>query len=162
MTKPCVACREPIQCDARKCPHCHQTQSRLANFPNTNVAQLVLLLFLAALIAFFFYSAYEILHKTDKAPKLDVSSGTIRVGSVQGSLRVSCFATITNQDRSSWRNPSLQAEFFDRAGARIDIKHQELHASLYPTFSMEGHVWGEPVAEPAEYASCVMKVIDAR
>lgn len=146
LTKPCIACREPIQSDARKCPHCHQLQSRLANFSNSNMAQALLAVFLAALIAYLCYELYGALHKTDAAPKLSVGTGTVRVGIVRGSARVSCFATVTNQDSHSWRNPSLQAEFFDRAGSRIDVKHRELQASLFPSRSLEGQVWGEPVA----------------
>ena len=121
----------------------------------------MLAVFLAVLIAFLFYSVYETLHKAGSIPRLELGPGTVRVTSVRGSSRVSCFATITNQDTASWRSFSLQAEFFDRAGTRIDVKHRELHASLFASFSLEGHVHGEPVADTAEYAFCVMKVIDA-
>jgi hypothetical protein len=160
-TKPCVACREQIHADARKCPHCHQLQTYFANVQNTNAVQVLLIFLALGVIAYFIYLMYSTSRKDSTTPNLTVASGTIRVGTARGNPRVSCFATITNQDAVPWSGLSLQAEFFDTKGSRIDIHYYEPRATVHPSFSIEGNVSGDANAELSDYATCVMKVTNA-
>lgn len=161
-TKHCVACHEQIHVDAKKCPHCHQLQTYLANIQNTNIVQVFLMLVATGAIAYAVYLLFNTLNKDSAPPKFTVASGTVQVGTVRGNPRVSCFATITNQDPVPRSGLSLQAEFFDTKGSRIDIHYHEPRVTIYPSFSIEGNVSGDPNAAQSDYATCVMKVTNAR
>ena len=161
-TKHCTACHEQIHADATKCPHCHQLQAYLANLQNSNVVQVLLMLLATGAIVYSVYLLFNTLNKDSATPNLTVASGSVQVGTVRGNPRVSCFATITNQDPVPRSGLSLQAEFFDTKGSRIDIHYHEPRITIYPSFSVEGNVSGDANTETSDYASCAMKVTNAR
>ncbi|MBS1143999.1 MAG: hypothetical protein H6R14_1405 [Proteobacteria bacterium] len=160
-TKPCLACRQPIDAAATKCQHCQQIQTALAGLQNKSSAHYIALAAIIVVFGILLYSLFGSMRKPETIPSLTVGPASVAIGKPDEHLRASCFATITNPGLYAWGNLSLQAEFFDAEGKRLDVLYQEHRVRIYPTHSMSGRVSGQPNADPARYASCKISVINA-
>jgi hypothetical protein len=161
-TKPCIACFEPIHQKARKCPHCHQIQSKVAALPNHPATAWAVVSFLAMVLFGGFYLIYNATTKESRVPLVTIGSPIVRTAAHGTLLRASCFAPITNTDALTWSNPTLQAQFFNSTGSQVDV-HYEVHKlTLLPTFVAEGRVSGLANASSEEYATCKLSVLHAR
>lgn len=162
-TKLCLACFEPIQLAARKCPHCHQIQSKAAAMQNHPAVSWIIVAIIAAMVAGFCLAIYGIFAKNEqRMPELNVGPATVRISNNQKSPRASCFAPITNEDIIVWTDPSIQAQFFDNAGREIDVHYETHHFNLFPKFSVEARVSGPLNAAPEDYAKCKLSVLNVK
>lgn len=160
-TKPCLACCQAINAAATKCPHCHQVQTALAGWQNKPAAHLVAFLAVIAIFAAILYSFYGDITKPLATSSLEVGAARVQIGKPDERWRANCFASIKNTDKHAWGNLSLQAEFFDAKGDRVDVQYQEHRVSIYPSRSMEARVSGQANAEVANYAACKISVLNA-
>jgi hypothetical protein len=162
LTKPCIACCEPINVAARKCPHCHQIQSKAAAVQNHPLTSWIGLLLFAGVLLAMMIMLYNLMSRDEKPALLEISPSTLRISSPRGSPVASCFASIKNADTVVWSNPSLQAQFFDRSGGQIDVHYETHKVGVLPTRSSEARVSGAINAAREEYASCKISVLSAK
>jgi hypothetical protein len=160
--KQCIACFEPIQPKARKCPHCHQIQSRAAALQNHPATSWAIVSFLALVLFGGAYMFYEAVTKEARVPQVTISPATVQTAVQRGGVRVSCFAPVTNTENVTWSDPTLQAQFFNSAGTQVDV-HYEVHKlTLFPAVAAQARVSGQANASPEEYATCKLSVLHAR
>lgn len=160
--KPCLACFEPIQQAARKCPHCHQIQTGPAALLNSPWLGWVVVGLVIAIVAVLGYGLLASLASKTAMPQLVVGPATLRASSDAAHPRVSCFAPLTNNELAVVSDPSLQAVFFDAGSNQIDVHYERHHFSVFPAQVAEGRVSGPPNAGMAEYKSCKLVVLDSR
>lgn len=160
-TKSCIACFETIDARARKCPHCHQVQTKVANALNlpavSALASGIVLLMLAWLV----YVIVQSGHREEFNSQLESGSATVRISTVDGHTTVSCFAPMRNKSDLPWERPSLQAEYFNRKNDLVDVQHSRESFGLYPRLTAQVRLSGAPISDTREYASCKITVIDA-
>lgn len=108
------------------------------------------------------YILYDIVAKEDRLPHVNVGAETLRLSSPSNPSRVSCFASITNEDKLIWSDPSLQAQFFDRAGHPVDVHYETYRLHLLPQQSMQGRVSGALNTQADDYATCKITVLYAK
>ena len=158
-TKPCMACCEPIQVAAKRCPHCNQQQSRVTQFLNTGGGAVVLL----ALLAFMIYQFHrEKQEFKDYSSKLSTGPFTVHVEGDNEMAYASCLSIAKNDAPFGWRNLQVEARFFDASGQLIDITHQRLTGSFLPANGEAGFRALDRAARSArEYARCELRFLDA-
>lgn len=162
MQKKCMACKELIDAEALKCPRCKQIQSAIANFHNKPLFSVIMVLMLLALIS---WLAYVVVTSPGSEAYADYIQGEefeISLSEVDGTTRVSCFANLVNASEWRWSGPRLIGEFYAEDGQRIDL-HTERYedVSIRPKSAARLRVSGNANANKSEYASCVIKVLDA-
>ena len=160
-TKSCIACFETIKAQARKCPHCYQVQSKVANAINLPVVAAVAAGVAVLLVAWMVYVIWQLGHSEGFNSQLASGQATVRIATVDGRTTVSCFAPIQNKSNIPWERPSLQAEYFNRKKELVDVQHSRESFSLYPWLTAEVRLSGAPVSDTSEYLTCRIMVIDA-
>ena len=160
-TKSCIACFETIHAQARKCPHCHQVQNKLANAINLPAVSAVAFGILLLLFAWLVYVISQFGRKEGFNSQLASGPATVRISTVDGHPTVSCFAPIRNKSNLPWGRPSLQAEYFNSKKDLVDVQHSRESFTLYPWLTATARLSGAPVSDTSEYASCRITVIDA-
>jgi hypothetical protein len=160
-TKNCIACFETINAQARKCPHCHQVQNKVANAINLPAVSAAALAILLLVLGWLVYMISQFWHQEKFNSQLESGQATVRISTLDGHTTVSCFAPIRNKSNVPWDRPSLQAEYFNGKRDLIDVQHSKESFSLYPWLTAKVRLSGSPVSETSEYASCSITVIDA-
>jgi hypothetical protein len=121
----------------------------------------LLVAIIAAMVVGFSYAIYGTLSKKDKRmPQLVVGAATLQISSGMKSPRASCFASIKNEDKIVWSDPSLQAQFFNQAGTQIDAHYETHHFNLFPFLSASARVSGPLNASTEDYATCTISVLN--
>ncbi len=157
--KPCLGCFEPIDVRARKCPHCHQVQARVATVVNHPAFLIGAFVVLALVVIFAFWTILHDLRREPFKAQLVLGAPSLRVS--ESERRVTCFADITNKDTALWSRPSFQAEFFDGAGALVDVHYARETFAVYPTFTAKGRVSGSANSSLSDYVSCKFSILNA-
>jgi hypothetical protein len=160
-TKSCIACFETIDARARKCPHCHQVQTKVANAVNLPAVSAVALAICFVLVGWFAYVIVQLGHKEGFNSQLESGPARVRIATPDGHTTVSCFAPIRNKSDLPWERPSLQAEYFNGKKDLIDVQHSRESFSLYPRLTAQVRLSGAPISDTSDYASCKITVIDA-
>jgi hypothetical protein len=159
--KSCLACFEPVDARALKCPHCHQVQGRTANWVNRPAVLNGLVIFVVLLLAWLAYSTIRKLERPPFVEKLVVGEATLRQSDVDGQRRVSCLAPIRNSDSLPWGRLSLQAEFLDAQGRVIDVHQARTDFTMSPGFGSHGRVSGPANGASADYSGCRITILHA-
>ena len=160
-TKSCMACFETIDARARKCPHCHQVQSKVLNAINRPAMGAVVLVICFILVGWLALVIWQLGHREGFNSQLASGQATVRIATADGRTTVSCFAPIQNKSNIPWERPSLQAEYFNGKKDLVDVQHSRESFSLYPWLTAEVRLSGAPVSDTSDYASCRITVIDA-
>jgi hypothetical protein len=119
--KPCMACGESIHRVAKKCPHCHQIQSKLLSVQYAGAFVAILMLAAAGLVAWLYYGlltgGYDL---ADYQQQLVVLDESVHVENRGGNLYVSCMGRIKNGSPRKWRDFYFETAFLDANGSVID------------------------------------------
>jgi len=161
--KACIACKEAIKQDARKCPHCHQIQSGAAALQTSPVFGWAVGTIILVSIATISYKIWSDMSDMRTPPDIEIGEGKVRISTnPEGAPSVSCFTSIKNRGIRYVSDPSLQAEFFDSSGEVIDVHFAKHKLSLMPHIEAIGRVTGVPSANPKTYASCKVVLLSVQ
>jgi hypothetical protein len=160
-TKPCMICGEQIQEVAKRCPHCHQMQSRLVQFSNTGWA---LLLLVVVVGAFFIYiTKRESTRWLDHVDDVKVTEVKLKATKRQDKPEMSCIALLRNEGSHAWRELVIEATFLSGDGQVIDTATQRAReVVLREHGEARVRVLDQAAWEAAEYGTCQIQVKDAQ
>ena len=160
-TKPCMVCGEQIQEVAKRCPHCHQMQSRLVQFSNTGWAVLLLLLIGAAFLIY--VTTRETVRWVDHAGEVKVTEIKLKATSRQARPEMSCMALLRNEGSHTWKDFVLEATFLSADGQVIDTATQRSHdVVLRALGEARVRVLDQAALEAGDYSRCQIQVKDAQ
>jgi hypothetical protein len=135
-TKNCLDCMEPMNADAKKCPHCQSYQGRfdrLFGSQGGQYANLLFFIFLAFAAYFSGLFSYDPIYNpesdlviTESAFQFDESSCAPDV------QRVTLLGTIANQSDVAFKDIVVSVEYYDEAGQLIDVVHEEIYDLIVP------------------------------
>jgi hypothetical protein len=160
-TKKCLACKEDILINAKKCKHCLQIQNPIANLQNNpyfSYGSLVIVL-----VTILWITIVMIFHTTDDPikPEFEVKPANLLISESDKGLNIRCIADIKNPYAKRWTDFSLQAKFKNTAGETIDVLYSKPKLTIYPLFEFTAIVSGIANTSKEEYNSCEITVIDA-
>ncbi|PYN89346.1 MAG: hypothetical protein DMD87_06170 [Candidatus Rokuibacteriota bacterium] len=162
-SKPCMACGESIRRVAKKCPHCHQIQSKLLSVQYAGAFVAVLLLMVFGLVGWAYYGlltgGYDF---ADYQQQLVVLDETVHVENRSGNLYVSCMGRIKNGSPKKWRDFYFETAFLDAHGVVVDTLSDRAVA-LYARPGQDTQFRVRGVADKGSdvYKSCRTKIRNA-
>jgi hypothetical protein len=132
-TKTCQTCREPINADARVCPHCRRWQATYAvaiyGFLGVYVACAVGLQLWAA-------SSHSSILGSEPfakdASELSIVESSMHYGAEGKCNNISTIGTIRNIGDIPWENLKLEVRYSDAAGNLIDTESSEEYGLVVP------------------------------
>jgi hypothetical protein len=160
-SKKCIACFEPIQNEAKVCPHCRYPQSKLGSIGVSSFGTFLGISILILILGWILYAIAASIFEEDLSDQLQFSDSKIVIKKDIEPITVSCIAEVMNNSLLRWYDFSLQAEFVNNNNEVIDVHHKKVDFSVYPNFSFKGIVVGVMNADAKDYYACKMKVIDA-
>ena len=164
-TKMCPLCCEPVRMAARKCPHCHHYLNKwvlAATHPLVAVTPMFILL----TIGFIMLSRV-----LDRGESFDSFHSQVYVTQSElefGDLppkgpTVAVVGTIHNDSHVTWKDISIEVQFFDKTHKLIDSKQsRDYSSSLRPKDNGAFKVSQPREFNKADYASYEVRVIDAK
>ena len=160
-TKPCMVCGEQIQEVAKRCPHCHQMQSRLVQFSNTGWALLLVVLIGAAFLIY--VATRETARWVDHAADVKVTEVKLKTTNGQDKPEMSCMALLKNEGSHTWKELVIEASFLSSEGQVIDTTTQRARdAVLREHGEARVRVLDRAAWEPGDYSRCQIQIKDAQ
>ena len=160
-TKPCMVCGEQIQEVAKRCPHCHQIQSRLVQFSNTGWALLLLLSIGAAFLIY--VTTREAARWVDHAGDVKVTDVKLKATNRQAKPEMSCMALLKNEGSHTWKELVIEATFLSGDGQVIDTATQRARdVVLRERGEARVRVLDQAAWEAGDYSSCQIRIKDAQ
>jgi len=162
-SKPCMACGEPIRRVAKKCPHCHQIQSRMLSVQYVGPVLAVVVLAMMGLMTWLFYGLFSGSYDfADYQQQIVVVDESVHVESRSGSLYVSCMGRIKNGSPRRWRDFYLETTFLDATGKAIDTLSERSPALfIRPGHDAQFRVRGVADKGGDSYKSCRTRIKNA-
>ena len=160
-TKPCMVCGEQIQEVAKRCPHCHQMQSRLVQFSNTGWAALLLLLVAAAFL--FYVSTRESARWANHAGDVKVTDVRLKTTNRLASPEMSCMALLRNEGGHTWKELVIEATFMSSDGQVIDTSTRRASdVVLLERGEARVRVLDQAAWDAGDYNKCQIQIKDAQ
>lgn len=121
-TKPCRHCKEPMQVDARICPHCRSSQSWWGSQRDPRFAIGWFALFLVIFVPFMYFFPRHMLSDDEAAaaPVLAVSDVSPRVVSTSDGHRLFVLGTVRNSSSTDASRVWFRVNVLDGAGKSMD------------------------------------------
>jgi nitrate reductase NapE component len=162
-SKPCLACGESIRQVAKKCPHCHQIQSKLLSLQYVVPVLAVVLVAAFGLMAWLFYGLLAGAHDfTEHQQHLVVLEEVVHVEDRPGGPYVSCMGRITNGSPAMWRDFYFETAFLNADGKVIDTLSDRAPAMyVRPGQDAQFRVRGVADKGGALYKSCRTRIKSA-
>jgi hypothetical protein len=156
--KPCIACGEPIQLQAKKCPHCHTWQTRwslLSEKPYVHYLPLAIFLIIFGVI---FLGMYNDLFK--QASFLDHKDGIVVIDSKihfaeKGDCSyITCIGHLRNNSDVAWEDIRFEVQYFNYTGELIDtISDRDFSLVLSPHAEASFRVRGKAARNSDQYVN---------
>jgi cbb3-type cytochrome oxidase subunit 3 len=159
-TKLCLACKEAIHQDAKRCPHCHQPQDRLILFFSSGWGVALLT---GCLVAFGAYSLYRSQQKfSDHVSSIGTSSFKLHLEGVGESAYASCIAVVSNETKVTWREVYAEAKYFNEKNEIVDTASERLRGVVLPAKGTAiVRVLERAAQSPSAYSRCELQIKDA-
>lgn len=159
-TKPCIACGEPIQGKARRCPHCHFHQERVLLWLSSGWGIAVLGL---AIVAFILYSRLrEPVRWSDHAAAVQVTELKLRATDRRDTTEMSCGGLLKSSSKYEWTDFVVEAVFYSADGQAIDTATQRVRDTILPANGeARVRVLDRAAWQASEYARCALTVRSA-
>jgi hypothetical protein len=134
--KTCRYCGEQVKAIAKVCPRCRQWLSPFS-FRNPGILIGLTCIWCFLLLVFFVIGLHKMINPgMDFAPyrnQISVVESHMFFGTnMQAAPFTSVVTLITNQSDKEWKGIELEARFFDKTGALIDVGRGEYYETLYP------------------------------
>ena len=140
--KSCLDCKEQMNTEARKCPHCHSYQRKIDRFFGPQgfgrYSSSIVFIFLAFAIYFSGVFDYDPIYNpksdlaiTESAFQFDESRCR------SGGQRVSLIGTITNRTKVAYQRIVISVTYYDESNDPINVVHDEIHDLIVPPESSQ-------------------------
>jgi hypothetical protein len=159
-TKPCIACGEPIQEKAKRCPHCHFHQERVLLWLSSGWGISALAL---AALAFILYTVLqEPVRWSDHAATVQITEIKLHAIDRRDVTDMSCSGLLKSSSNYEWTDFVVEATFYAADGQAIDTATQRVRDTI---LSAKGEarvrVLDRAAWQASEYARCTLTVRSA-
>ncbi len=121
-TKPCRHCKEPMQVDARICPHCRSSQAWWGSQRDPRFAIGWLVIFLVIFVPFMYFFPRHVFSDDEPvaAPVLAVSDVSSRVVATSDGSRLFILGTVRNSSSTDASRVWFRVRVLDGSGKLMD------------------------------------------
>jgi hypothetical protein len=158
---PCIHCGEPVLPAATRCPHCCGALGK-ARFRGLVILALIFL----SSPALFGAVLYKILAPAEDyarhASELSLQESTFSYSEGSACSQLSAVGTIHNSGKLRWTDLSLEVQYFDAKGERIDVVTEATFGVTVPAGGTVAYrVLGKAARPKQDYASHRVRIVDA-
>jgi hypothetical protein len=160
--KECMGCYELIHEKAKKCPHCHQIQSKLYTTQYNKWVMVPLVIGLFGILAYMLDDVSEMSGRRTDLVALSVESADFYARTISGTDFVSCSGVISNKSGRDASDIGLRADFFNEKGELIDTFAVRSNLRINSGGKSSYRVRGDADKPLSEYYECKVTIVDQR
>jgi hypothetical protein len=158
--KECLGCYEPIHEQARKCPHCHQIQSKLYTAQYNKWFLVPMLVLLFGFMAYLMNDLRKVGKPNSEVKILAVEKANLYTRTVSGREYVSCSGDIKNTSNLKATYIDLRGDFYNSKGELIDTFSSNANLRIDAHSSSPYRIRVEADKPLPEYSSCKVTILD--